>query len=171
MIHKRWFILIYTDLYYYTIIIGNRQNSKENINGHQAIEGSVDIFPPQLPVWRGLDVQPAMSQFYKKKNHTHHKRFLYSELGCYLLPEVQTLRHRFHNLRLPAPISSIGGLVCERCVVEGGGSVWNSKIKMCVRKIWFHCCSTSRFGLQDHPIARRRGSWYGIFTGVAFCTC
>ena len=78
--------------------------------------------PHSSPFGGGLMSSLQCPDFIKKK-HTNPKRFLYLELGCYFLPEVQTLRHRFHNLRLPAPISSIGGLVGERCVVEAGRSV------------------------------------------------
>ena len=46
-------------------------------------------------------------------------------------PEVQTLRHGFHNLGLPSTVSPIRGSVCEGCVVERGGPEveWKLKIK------------------------------------------
>ena len=152
--------------------------SKKLIN--QAIEGSVNVFSPELSIWRGLNVQPVAPFLPFENKVTQTVKYTWSSNSLPWFPQSWTPIHRFSHQRFcmwrvcgwtrwPWGGMEVKDKVRDAYqVITFPGVEWKVEYKLKLKwkvhtmnfidLIIFQYCFTSKFDLQGHPIVQKRNS-------------
>ena len=145
---------------------------------NQAIEGSVNVFSPELSIWRGLNVQPVAPFLPCQNKVPQIVKYTWSSNSLPWFPQSWTPSHRFSHQRFCMwrvcgwTRWPWGGMEVKDKVRDAYQVMlkWKIHTRNIIVHIIFQYCFTSKFDLQGHPIVRKRNScWERWVIQIFFC--